>query len=378
MKTIVATRNPDLQRDFARDLLRRRDLRLVTVENTRDLLARLRQGADLCFVDRVLSDGEGKDAAAAIRADKKLVNLPVLLMVTPGGPRPDDPRTQGFTDIVELPSPPGALTLVIGRWLGVALRDSDRRAVRVHVYSGDVASSEYLGVSVDLSEMGILLRTSTRRELTAGQTLALRFTPPGQSREATLRATVVRVDDKNFQPARGVALNFVEGDAEARAPLDAYLADLHGGWPFRVEVAPGVRPSVTLAGRLTEDADLRALASLSGEVDVRMRDLRGVNSDSAQRWRDLVLRTPAVSRWHLHECPVGFVHQANQNPSLLLRTEVESFHAPYACAGCGLEDERVITAGEAKTRRAPPFACRACNAQMHFDDLPDAFFAFVG
>ena len=72
MKTIVASHNPDLAHDFDRDLLRRRDLRLVTARDTDDLLEKLRAGADLCFIDRVLPDGDAASAVAAIRADKRL------------------------------------------------------------------------------------------------------------------------------------------------------------------------------------------------------------------------------------------------------------------------------------------------------------------
>src|SRR5260221_164794 len=89
MKTIVASHNPDLARDFDRDLLRRRDLRLVTARTTADLLDRLRAGADLCFLDRMLPDGDSATALQAIRDEKKLANIPVVMVTASGAPASD-------------------------------------------------------------------------------------------------------------------------------------------------------------------------------------------------------------------------------------------------------------------------------------------------
>src|SRR5262249_24661869 len=168
MKTIVASHNPDLARDFDRDLLRRRDLRLVTARNIEELLERLRAGADLCFLDRMLPDGDCASALAAIRDDKSLGRIPVVMVTAARAPGSDRESAQraGFADVVELPASPGALSLLVARLLGVPLREDERFAVRVHVFehSSEIVvlghgpghtPHDYLGTSVDLSENGM-------------------------------------------------------------------------------------------------------------------------------------------------------------------------------------------------------------------------------
>lgn len=381
MKTIVASRNSDLQRDFARDLLRRKDLQLVITDSARELLQRVRQGADLCFVDRLLPDGSGADVAAAIRGDRKLAGVPVVLMTGPSA----GADVQGFTEVVELPTPPGALGLLVARLLGVPLRDSDRWAVRVHVYGGEAASlapPEYLGTSVDLSEMGMLIRaTHALPVLQLGAQLALRFALPGQPSELYARATVRRVDEEGFAPAVGIAVSFDELSPPDRAALRRYLTDFLDGWPFRFDVVEHAgAKEVSLAGAITSDTDLGTLAQLMGDgaVDLRLRDLRRFGTDGAHKWMQLVRELGPSVRVRLHECPVGFVQQANQVPNMLDGVEVVSIQAPYACPSCAIEDERVVEVSRLGADRAPPaFTCRSCKGPLRFDDLPEHYFAFL-
>src|SRR5262249_50544247 len=152
--------NPDLARDFDRDLLKRRDLRMVTAHTIEELVEKLRAGADICFVDRVLPDGDCEMALAAIRSDKKLQSVPVVLVAAQGAPPGQRRRARdlGFAEGVERPAARGALGLVVARLLGMPLREDERFAVRVHVFDAEGVSAStadaYLGTSADLSERG--------------------------------------------------------------------------------------------------------------------------------------------------------------------------------------------------------------------------------
>ncbi len=382
MKTIVASHNPDLARDFDRDLLRRRDLRLVTARTTADLIDRLRAGADLCFLDRMLPDGDCATALQAIRDEKKLATIPVVMVTASGAPASDraHARESGFADVVELPAQPGALSLLVARLLGVPLREDERFAVRVHVFESGDPSHEYLGTSVDLSENGMLLKA--RREMPAGTALDVRFALPGRAGELSLTGKVVRVDSLAFAPAKGLALEFQHvGPAEAAALRD-YLKVLVSGRPFYWQVGDEEgRQVVSLFGVLRADSDLEPLRALGGEAYFRLREFRRISSDSVQRWIEFVRSLSSVQKIFLLECPISFVHQANLITNLLERQEVVSFYAPYACDECGLEEEKLIEVRshlEGGKRREPPeFPCSGCNAPLVFDDLVEQYFAFL-
>ena len=383
MKTIVASHNPDLARDFDRDLLRRRDLRLVTARDTDDLLEKLRAGADLCFIDRVLPDGDAASAVAAIRADKRLSHIPLVMVTATGAPAGDRAEAQaiGFADLTELPAPPGALGLLVGRLLGVPLREDDRFAVRVHVFdaSGAESPETYIGTSVDLSENGMLLKA--KKSAPAGGVLALRFAMPGRAGELSLRGRVVRADDKSFAPQHALALAFEDVTPADRAALHDYLRVLLGGRPFSWRtVSEGGRTVVELFGVLRADSDVGALANLNGDVWLKLREFRRISSDSVQKWIELVRAMPA-GKLHLIECPIPFIHQANLITNLLERQEVESFFAPYSCAACNLDEEKLIDVRrdlDGGRRRTPPAQkCSSCGGALAFDELTEQYFAFL-
>ncbi|HEY7955134.1 MAG TPA: PilZ domain-containing protein [Polyangia bacterium] len=385
MKTIVASHNPDLARDFDRDLLRRRDLRLVTARTTPELVERLGAGAHLCFLDRVLPDGDGATALAAIRAERKLAQVPVVMVVAAGAPAEDrlEARRIGFADVVELPAPPGALSLLVARLLGVPLREDERFAVRVHVFragSTTEAPEDYLGTSVDLSENGMLLKA--KREAPVGTVLGLRFALPGRAGELHLKGRVVRVDGQALAPALALALAFEELTAADSHALHEYLKVLVGDRPFNWQVSREEgRQVVSLSGVLRADSDLEPLRSLRGAVYFRLREFRRISSDSVQRWIELVRSLKDVERIYLYECPISFIHQANLITNLLERQEVLSFYAPYTCADCGLDEEQLIDVArdlDGGKRRTPPASpCSSCGAPLAFDDLIEQYLAFL-
>ena len=384
MKTIVASHNPDLAHDFDRDLLRRRDLRLVTARDTDDLLEKLRAGADLCFVDRVLPDGDATSAIAAIRADKRLEHIPLVMVTAAGAPADDRATAQanGFADVVELPAPPGTLGLLVGRLLGVPLREDERFSVRVHVFAADGGESPetYIGTSVDLSENGMLVKA--RKSAAAGSVLGVRFSLPGRAGELSLRGRVVRADDKAFAPQHALALAFEDVTPADRAALREYLRVLLGGRPFRWRtVEENGRTVVELYGVLRADSDIAALGNMKGDVWLRLREFRRVSSDSVQKWIDFVRSMNPAERLHLIEVPIPFIHQANLITNLLERQEVESFFAPYSCAACGLDEERLIDVKRdldgGKRRTPPPQKCSSCGGPLAFDELVEQYFAFL-
>lgn len=397
MKTIIATFSPELAQHLERDVLRRSDIHLVIARSLAELLDRMHsQRADLCFVGRGMGDGGPGQALAAIRGDRRTAHVPVVLVLGPGE-RPAELRRSDFDEVLELPPQPGALSLLLARFLGIALREGERFPVRVHVFSegpaeGQEASgdgpppSQYLGTTVDLSEVGLLLKT--RRPLPVGERLALRFALPGHPGELDMRARVVRLDEQGFAPEAGVGLCFEALSEVDRRALREYMGALLSGRPFRWFITrEGERQIISLSGVLRADADLLPLRQLRGELDFRMKDFRRISSDSIQTWLDLIRSLTGASRIRLLECPIAFVQQANAISNLLDNTQVVSFYAPYMCPRCGLDEERLIDVerdlGQASGMtpgapiRPPGFPCTSCGAPLSFDDIPERYFAFL-
>lgn len=402
MKTIVATSQPELNRELERDLLRRAGLRVVVARTIPDVVERLRQGASLCLLTPALRDGGAGAALSAIRADKRVALLPVVLLMPPGlagraGEIPGD-----FDEVLCLPAPPGVISALLGRLLGLPVRAVERFPVRVHVFSeaeGPVAGEgvaagledeelgdgplpdEYLGTTIDLSEAGVLLRT--RRALAVGERLALRFSLPGRPGDLDLRARVVRVEARAFAPGVGVGLCFERVSEVDRKTLREYLMTLMAGRPFRWHIVrEGERQVISLLGVLRADSDLTPLSQLRGELDFHLREFRRISSDSIQNWLDLIRSLTGASQIRLFECPIAFVQQANAISNLLDQTEVVSFFAPYMCPRCGLDEERLIDVKRdvpaTGAVKPPSYPCSSCGATLTFDDLPERYFAFLG
>jgi hypothetical protein len=393
VKTIVATQHAELQAELQRDLLRRSDLRLVVTRGLPDLLGALQKGADLCLLSRNLDGASVASAIAAIRADRRCALVPVVLLSGGGGLERGE-RRGDFDEVLELPAAPGALSLLLSRYLGVPLREGERFAVRVHVFSAAQAEgrdaksdgpppAEYLGTTVDLSEVGLLLKT--RRPLPVGDRLGIRFTLPGHPGELDLQARVVRTDERSFAPELGVALGFTTLSEVDRRALRDYLQTLQSGRPFRWHIVrEGDRQVISLSGVLRADAELTPLRQLRGELDFRLRDFRRISSDSIQTWLDLIRSLRGASKIRLFECPIAFIQQANAISNLLEQTQVCSFYAPYVCPRCGLDEERLIDVGRDLTgpdgqvsRRPPAFPCPSCGTALSFDDIPERYFAFL-
>jgi len=124
-----------------------------------------------------------------------------------------------------------------------------------------------------------------------------------------------------------------------------------------------------------------ALASLKGDVWLKLREFRRISSDSVQKWIDLARALPAGQKLHLIEVPVAFIHQANLITNLLERQEVESFYAPYSCPRCALDDERLVDVRRdlegGRKRQAPAQKCSSCGGPLTFDELSEQYFAFL-
>jgi anti-anti-sigma regulatory factor len=139
----------------------------------------------------------------------------------------------------------------------------------------------------------------------------------------------------------------------------------------------GDRTVVALHGVLDENADLRALAELDGELAIDLSGVQRISSTGVREWLDLLRKLEGRSRLVLVRCSPACVTQLNLISNFRGTAEVESFIAPYDCGGCGCECEVLLDARRAVVRGVPAVACPDCGTVMDFAEIPERYLTFL-
>ena len=150
---------------------------------------------------------------------------------------------------------------------------------------------------------------------------------------------------------------------------------------WKIESAEGGKTRFIVNGELTENANLSALAAEgSKEIILDLSGVTRINSPGVREWiafvNDLAERRTDLV---LEKCSVPFVNQLNMISNFRGKGSVSSVFAPYFCPQCSKEERRlVVLSVDPRAQIAAPFPCPACATPMDFDDLLDAFLAFIG
>lgn len=152
-------------------------------------------------------------------------------------------------------------------------------------------------------------------------------------------------------------------------------------WELSADPLSG-RQQVHLLRGLTEMSDLSALpAQLAEEVDIDLAHVNVVYSVGVTRWIKFLRQIHPDVTYRFKCCSTAFCLQASAFEDLFGRGEVLSVYAPYCCTSCAYEGERLIQVAQMDLTSFPPklpgFDCPWCESQMHFDDLPERYFAFL-
>jgi hypothetical protein len=139
--------------------------------------------------------------------------------------------------------------------------------------------------------------------------------------------------------------------------------------------------TATLVGRIDEAA-AAVLAALpaqlpAGEITLDTGEVSFVNSVGLREWIRLIRTLRAQGRVTLVRLADVLIAQANVIPELATGVTIASFHAPYACDGCGAEASRLVDAiahrAELAALTAPPLPCVECGAAMTLADFPERY-----
>jgi hypothetical protein len=133
---------------------------------------------------------------------------------------------------------------------------------------------------------------------------------------------------------------------------------------------------VFLSGVVDENADMGALAGLTGRVDVNLKGVRRLNSIGVRHWIDalraLCLRAQVV----YVECSVAVIGQLNMISGFLGQGRVASFYAAMRCERCDVDVDQLFERAECDDA-LPPVACARCGATLELDDDEDQYLLFL-
>jgi anti-anti-sigma regulatory factor len=141
----------------------------------------------------------------------------------------------------------------------------------------------------------------------------------------------------------------------------------------------GGRLTVALVGVLDENADLRPLAQLDGDVAIDLSGVKRISSTGVREWIDLMRALAGRCRVALVACSPASVTQLNLIANFRGAAQVESFIAPYECLRCGEEREVLIEARTCgrKELTLPAMPCSSCGALMELAEIPERYLTFL-
>ena len=139
---------------------------------------------------------------------------------------------------------------------------------------------------------------------------------------------------------------------------------------------------VKLGGVIDEDNELADLADKIpvGTAVIDLGEIERINSCGVRDWVNWLSKLETNgTRSVLVECSPAIVAQINLVNNFTGNGVVKSFYVPYFCPEC---DEEKVLLVESSDMGPPPHEpptcrCDECDLVMDFDDMPDAYFAFL-
>lgn len=134
-----------------------------------------------------------------------------------------------------------------------------------------------------------------------------------------------------------------------------------------------------LAGRLDDTCHLGEVVQRlpAGDVALDTSGVAFVNSIGMREWVRLIRALRARGAVTLEAVSDVLMVQMNLFAEFRGAVRISSFHAAYACGGCGNEASlRVDAVAHADALRrmiAPPLPCPECGAAMELADFPERY-----
>ena len=364
---ILCPNDKDILAALEPRILHRRGIKVHPFVEGKEALELAREiPPSLCITRQSMEDMEARDLAARLHEMHGEEFLPLVLLIgeNESDPGPLDPRY--FAGSLPLPPDAKTLSVLLGKLMGVHLREAERFPIRVRVFS-----DEYVGTTLDLSSKGMLVRTDKAME--PSSTVEIRFALPGSSRRLAVEAQVVRSDKKLLAPDVAVAFRFTPLPFSQRQHLESYISSLVSGRTFGWDKSiNGDRTYLRLSGRLRNSDDLLELAAETvGPVELNLTDLKKIDPSCFDTWRGWLRGLCQIERpVSISSVSYTLGQQFSRDPALFEGASVRSVAAAHVCEEC--EAERIFPVPVTSDARPPSHECPVCGGQMSLDEpIPD-------
>jgi hypothetical protein len=149
---------------------------------------------------------------------------------------------------------------------------------------------------------------------------------------------------------------------------------------WHIQTRPGAIV-VEFHGEIDEHSDFGDLrARLHGPTIFDLGRVRRINSCGVREWVNFVRDLAATTQLTFVACSPAIVTQLNMIYNFRGPARIASFLAPYVCASCEAEEEKLLDVAAHfpdRSREPPGFKCSKCSGTLEFDDLPERYLAFL-
>ncbi len=368
MPLVLVSNNSELLRHLAAPTFRRLELEQKVASSGEEAWAMFElHKPPIALLDAEMAGITGYELAEKIKAAAPATRVVLVIGKRLTGEQMRKVGACGCDEVLVAPMSADELYDVVAIQLGQPRRGAERYRTEV-LFEGKPLDAIITNLSVD----GV--RLVSKAPVAEGATLAVRITPEDGGGAVDIPAKAVwtqAATSSSGGQKTVVGAEYPNLDERAREVL-ARLTQ----WEIVHETQ---RIRVVLKGDFTEATRFDELRdSMVGRVDFDMAQVRYMNSLGVRAWCEF-LRAAPIQGYEFHACSVPFVLQASMVEDVVGRGTVTSFFAPYHCASCDHQEERLLQSAAllAADLEPPAFQCSKCDGQLQFDDLPERYFAFL-
>jgi CheY-like chemotaxis protein len=371
---VVTTNNVEIFRHLGSHSFQRLGIEHKVATTAGEALELVRRELpEIAILDADLPGQSGFDLCRAIKADRALAKVRVLLVLRSIISRTELSRVEasGCDDILAPPFYGDELYRHMAQIAGLPLRRQPRVDTQLEIElpgSGQPLVGQVENLS--LGGAGVKLRGV----VTPGAQHVARIIHQGKPwPPVDVKVAWVKPEHEGEMSA---GLSFVKLPANVLTQLEELCL---------FEVMPDGEGAVRvcLQGEFNERSNFQPLVDrlrAASRIVFDASSVRYISSAGVRTWCEF-LSALEGKKYSFRHCSVALVLQAAMVPRAIGTGEITSLEVPYLCPACDREDLRLLDvsalARDAGHVVPPTFHCHSCGGELVFDDVPDRYFAFL-